>query len=35
MDLFICVDKKGLTEKLSFLESTLTKNIERGVVIVN
>ena len=35
MDLFICVDKKGLTEKLSFLESTLTKNIEGGVVIVN
>ena len=35
VDLLVSVGNKGLTEKLSFLESTLTRNIGGGGVIVN
>ena len=31
----VSVENKELTEKLNFLESTLTKNLGGGVVIVN
>src|SRR5207244_13064425 len=35
VDLLVSVENKGLTEKLSFLESTLTKNIGEGGVMAN
>src|SRR2546427_11283329 len=35
MDLLVSVENKRLTENLSYLESTLTKNIGGGGVMVN